>query len=104
VYEGSGFKLTVRHVTRATRKLHPASHCLRAEGFQIGEKKTRTDDAGNRWLTYTASRNGTGWEVSERIRRERDGRQWAEISEWYWHALFHPKDGPWIAETVIARR
>ena len=102
VYEGGSFKLTVRHVTRATRKLHPASHCLRAEGFHIGERKTRTDEAGGRWLTYTATRNGIPWSVSERIRRADGGGQWAEISEWYWPALFHPHDGPWIAETVIA--
>jgi exosortase/archaeosortase family protein len=102
VYEGSGFKLTVRHVTRATRKLHPASHCLRAEGFLIGHKTTRTDGEGNRWLSYTASRNGSSWEVSERILRRDDRRQWAEISEWYWSAFFHPQQGPWIAETVIA--
>lgn len=102
VYEGGTFKLTVRHVTRATRKLHPASHCLRAEGFHIGEMKTRTDESGARWLTYTATRNGIAWSVSERIRRVDDGRQWAEIPEWYWSALFHPQDGPWIAETIIA--
>ncbi len=101
VYEGSGFKLTVRHVTRATRKLHPASHCLRAEGFSIGEKSTRTDDAGHRWLTYTARRNGSKWTVSERILQENDGGRWAEISEWYWSAFFHPHSGPWVAETVI---
>lgn len=102
VYEGGDFKLTHRHVTRATRKLHPASHCLRAEGFSIGVKKIRSDDHGNRWLTYTATRNGTAWTVSERIRPADGGRQWAEISAWYWSALFHPQDGPWVAETVIA--
>ena len=59
-------------------------------------------EAGGRWLTYTATRNGIPWSVSERIRRADGGGQWAEISEWYWPALFHPQDGPWIAETVIA--
>ncbi|QTN32299.1 archaeosortase/exosortase family protein [Akkermansiaceae bacterium] len=101
VYEGDGFKLTVRHVTRATRKLHPASHCLRAEGFSIGEKTTRTDDAGGHWLTYTATRNGIPRTVRERIRRAEGGGQWAEISAWYWSAFLRPSDGPWVAETVI---
>lgn len=102
VYEGGDFKLTLRHVTRATRKLHPASHCLRAEGFSIGVKKIRSDDHGNRWLSYTATHNGTAWTVRERIRPADGGRQWEEISAWYWSALFHPQDGPWVAETVIA--
>ncbi|MDE0836675.1 MAG: hypothetical protein OSA84_10030 [Akkermansiaceae bacterium] len=100
-HEGHGFKLIVREVSRATRLLHPASHCLRAEGFAIGEKSQTTDDEGNAWLTYTASRNGGTWRVRERITRAPGGRQWAEISAWYWHALFHPGDGPWIALTLI---
>ena len=102
LYEGGGFKLTVRHVTRATRKLHPASHCLRAEGFSIGEKNTLPDDEGNNWLTYSATRHGTAWTVSERIRSTDGGAQWTEISAWYWSAFFHPHAGPWVAETVIA--
>jgi exosortase/archaeosortase family protein len=101
IYEGRDFKLIVREVTRATRKLHPASHCLRAEGFHIGDKTTITDDEENRWLTYTASRNGNEWNVRERITQKTDGKQWTEISAWYWHAFFHPKEGVWIAETTI---
>lgn len=97
VYEGSGFKLIVRQVNRATRKLHPANHCLRAEGFRIGEKSV----IANQWLSYQITRNGEKFQVRERITESINQRAWPEISAWYWHALFHPGAGPWEAMTVI---
>jgi exosortase/archaeosortase family protein len=101
VYEAEGFKLIVRQVNRATRMLHPASHCLRAEGFSIGEKTVVADEDSTRWLSYTATRNSEIFQVKERINCPTNTQSWPEISAWYWHALFHPSDGPWEAVTVI---
>ncbi len=102
VYEADGFKLIVRQVNRATRMLHPASHCLRAEGFGIGREAVVEDDDGIRWLSYTATRSGEAFQVKERITCPANHRSWPEISAWYWHAFFHPTDGPWEAVTVIS--
>lgn len=101
VYETAELKLIVRQVNRATRKLHPASHCLRAEGFRIGEKTVRPDENGKRWLSYTINRNSETFLVKERITSSTTNQVWQEISAWYWYALFHPGEGSWEAVTVI---
>lgn len=101
IYEGHSFKLIVRTVTRATRKLHPASHCLRAEGFHIEEKTRTTLPDGSRWLTYTATRNGAQWLIREQITQTDGDKQWSEIPAWFWDAFLHPTDGPWKAITVM---
>ncbi len=102
VYESADFKLIVRQVNRATRKLHPASHCLRAEGFRIGEKKVVKENRHHR-LSYPATRGGDTFLVTEHITCPSNDRNWAEISAWFWHAFFHPGDGPWEAVTVISK-
>ena len=102
VYEAGYDKIIVRHVNRATRKLHPASHCLRAEGFGIGEETEVEDEAG-RWLSYAITRHGEMFHVKEHIACPASGRSWPEISAWFWHAFFHPGEGPWQAVTVISK-
>ena len=100
VYGAADFKLIVRQVNRATRKLHPASHCMRAEGFRIGEKRV-VEENRKRWLSYSVTRGGDTFFVKENITCTANGQNWAEISAWYWHAFFKPGDGPWEAVTVI---
>lgn len=102
VYEVGNAKLIIRQVNRATRKLHPASHCLRAEGFAIGEETIIEDREGRRWLSYPITRHGETFQVLERITCPASGRSWPEITAWFWHAFFHPGDGPWEAVTVIS--
>lgn len=103
VYESGHDKLIVRRVNRATRKLHPASHCLRAEGFRIGEE-TVVEDGEGRWVSYTVTRNGENFQVKEHVTCPASGRSWPEISAWFWQAFFHPGEGPWEAVTVISMR
>ncbi len=98
VYEAADFKLIVRKVNRATRKLHPASHCLRSEGFRIGKKTVEGE-----WLAYPATRGGNSFLVKEHISCRATEQTWPEISAWFWHAFLHPGDGPWEAVTVIQR-
>ena len=90
IYEGDEFKLIVRKVSRATRKLHPAHHCLRAEGFEVAEKSVIESDDG-KWLEYVAERDGEEFRIRERITIPGSGANWTEISQWFWHALFHPE-------------
>ncbi|MFK7851276.1 MAG: archaeosortase/exosortase family protein [Akkermansiaceae bacterium] len=102
VYEAEGFKLIIRQVNHATRKLHPASHCLRAEGFSIGPKTVTKDQHDSKWLSYSVSRNGETFRVKERITCMSSKQGWPEIPAWYWHAFLHPSQGPWEAVTVIS--
>jgi hypothetical protein len=68
---------------------------LRASGHQITE---RTIASGN-WLTYYARKGNQTFHVREQIT---NGQQtWSSVSSWFWSAIFHPKDGPWLACTVI---
>lgn len=101
IYALGNETLIIRHVTKATRLLHPSHHCLRAEGFALHDVKIQTDAANQPTLQYRATRNGEHFLVTEKIRDHQNSRQWAEVSAWYWHALFHPKSGPWEAETLI---
>jgi hypothetical protein len=98
VYEADGVKLISGNINAATRKLHPDSHCLRAEGFSTREAKVWDDG----WLSYTAARTGEIFQVKERITCLANGRSWPEISAWFWHALFHPSEAPWEAVTAIS--
>ena len=102
VYETNRQKLIVRQINRATRKLHPASHCLRAEGFRIGRETVLKDGHGVAWLSYPITRHGEILHVKEHIRCPTSGRSWPEISAWFWHAFLNPGDGPWQAVTVIS--
>lgn len=102
VYESADFKLIVRQVNSATRKLHPASHCLSAEGFQIGEKTVVENADGERWLSYSITRAEERMQVKERISNPATHQSWPEISAWYWHAFLHPGSGPWEAVTAIS--
>ena len=93
--------LIVRHLTKATRMLHPSHHCLRADGFSLTTPGIRFDQNNRPTLSYQATRLQTSFRVTETIRNQSGSQHWAEVSAWYWHALLHPNSGPWIAETLL---
>ena len=93
--------LIIRHISKASRMLHPSYHCLKAEGFTISHSSVQSDEEGRPFLRYHATRNKEHFLVTERIRDFQSDKQWTEVSAWYWHALFHPNSGPWEAETLM---
>lgn len=101
VYRVGFDTLIVRHITKASRKLHPSYHCLKAEGYTISDPRVEEDDEGRPFLSYHATRNHERFLVSEKIRTIDNSKQWTEISAWYWSALFNPDCGPWEAETLL---
>lgn len=96
-------QVVLREVTTATRRLHPSRDCLRAAGFATSEAVTVTRGDGSRWSRFSATRSGERLEVLERVVSLRDGTAWTDVTAWFWHALRHPLNGPWRAETVISR-
>ncbi|MDF1714354.1 MAG: exosortase/archaeosortase family protein [Akkermansiaceae bacterium] len=100
-YRVGNDSLIVRHVTRATRMLHPSYHCLKAEGFSISNSGLKTDHDGHPAATYHASLNKEKYLVTETIKSCDDSRHWSDVSAWYWYALFNPNSGPWVAETRL---
>jgi len=83
-------ELILRHVARPTRRLHPASDCLRAVGFAIEPLPARRGPDRTTWGCF-AARRGTGaaehLTVCEQIRDATTGQTWPDASSWYWPAL-----------------
>jgi len=99
-------ELILRHVARPTRRLHPASDCLRAVGFAIDPLPARRGPDGTTWGCF-AARRGDGARpaenltVCEQIRDATTGRTWPDASSWYWPALAGGTTGSWWSTTVV---
>ena len=96
-------RLILRHVERATRKLHSSADCLRAAGCVLEEGLDETLANGEHWSVWTAVAPGGGsFRVRERLHEEADpGRQWTDVTGWFWSATLGRSEGPWRAVTVI---
>lgn len=92
--------ILLRWVARETRKLHPALHCLRGLGYAVQPGPVWRDAAGHKWGTTLAARGGNPRQVRERI-CDADGREWTDVSAWWWDAWRGTSSGPWWAATVF---
>ncbi len=91
----------VRWIARPTRKLHPASDCLRASGYTVRPTTAFMDTNGKLWGACTAAREEEHLHIRERIFPSDDGEGWSDVSAWYWHAVLRKNRGPWWAVTVV---
>ena len=97
-------EIILRHTTQATRRLHPASDCLRAIGFAIEPLPARRGPDGSAWGCFAARNpDATDLTICEQI-RDAAGRTWPDPSSWYWPALTGDSRGPWWSTTVVERR
>jgi exosortase len=89
--------VTLRHVTRPTRKLHPAADCYRGLGYRIEAMhlERRTEGAGLQ-RCFVADGHGVRLRVCEYI-EDANGRTFSDNSAWYWSALAGDSPGPWRA-------
>mgnify|MGYP001354366258 CR=1 FL=1 len=92
--------ILLRWVARETRKLHPALHCLRGLGYAVQPGPVWRDAAGRNWGTTLAERDGRIRRVRERI-CDGEGREWTDVSAWWWDAWRGTSAGPWWAVTVL---
>ncbi len=92
--------LVLRWVAGETRKLHPALHCLRGLGYAVQPGPIWRDGAGRNWGTTVAQRDGHTRRVRERI-SDGTGREWTDVSAWWWDAWRGTSAGPWWAVTVF---
>ncbi|MET1077821.1 MAG: exosortase Q [Pseudomonas sp.] len=95
-------QLSLRHVTAATRKLHPAADCYRGLGYRIRDiaLERRPDDARQGLQRcFVAERRGARIRVCEYIEDAR-ARTFSDTSAWYWAALSGQSEGPWRAVTL----
>lgn len=92
--------LSLRHVTRPTRKLHPAADCYRGLGYRIQAMSLqRRAPGGGLQRCFVASGQGPALRVCEYI-EDAAGQSFTDTSAWYWAALGGNSSGPWLAVTV----
>ncbi len=94
-------EIIIRWVARPTRKLHPASHCYAAHGYRVEPAPWQRDAGGRTWSALVARKDGEVAHVREAI-RDPAGRQWADVSGWYWAAVWSRSEGPWWSY-IVAR-
>ncbi|HEX8261259.1 MAG TPA: hypothetical protein VF547_00125 [Allosphingosinicella sp.] len=93
-------QIVLRQVAAATRRLHPASDCFRAVGYEIGPSPMRMIPGAGPASCFTARRGGRTLRACEQILGS-DGRSWPDISSWYWPALVGSSRGPWLAVLTV---
>ena len=95
-------EVILRQVNRASRKLHPSTHCFRASGFSVGKPERRRHNQTGFWLSYRISKEGKSYQVREQVYSVDGVQNWAEVESWYWDAFWdRAGEGPWRAVTVI---
>jgi hypothetical protein len=95
-------EIILRHVTSATRRLHPASDCYKGLGFEIEPLPLRRDANGQHLGCLSARKGETRHTVCEGL-RDANGGAWSDVSQWYWEALLGRSNGPWWS-IVIAEQ
>jgi hypothetical protein len=93
-------ELILRWVTKGTRQLHSSSDCFRGTGYRVSPRPAMLDARGARWSCFAAERGRYRLLVRERITDER-GREWTDVSAWFWSVLLKQTEGPWLAVTLV---
>lgn len=90
----------VRWIRIPTRKLHPASDCLRALGYTVKPTPIFASADGTHWGTSSAQHGGEQLRVRERIIDSAD-HEWTDVSAWFWAAALGRSAGPWWTVTIF---
>lgn len=93
-------ELILRQVNRSTRLLHSSRDCFQAGGYEIHPLDLWRDASNRDWSGFLATQGQQRLRVYESITNAR-GASWHDVGAWFWAALFHPGDGPWMAATWI---
>lgn len=93
-------QLVLRWISAPSHRLHPARACFAGRGFEITPEADHIDPGGARWGRFVASRDGERLRVSERLFDGR-GKEWSDVSAWYWEQLLSPSSGPWWAWMIV---
>ena len=92
-------ELIVRHLSSASRKLHPAADCLKGVGYEIKAAHALAVEREAAWSCIIATRDGRSLKVCESI-RDAEGRSYSDVSTWYWAVMTSDSRGPWEALTL----
>jgi len=95
--------LIIRWVNRETRKLHSVKECFKSFGYQVRILPLWMDNEGKRWGSLEAIKNGKEALIHERI-FDNDGKNFSDVSAWYWAARLGKTIAPWWAITIVKFR
>lgn len=98
-------EVLLRWVAQPTRRLHAAARCLEAHGYSIEHRPLEQDAEGRPWSVFLA--RDADARITLRVRegiRDADGRQWGDVSAWYWAAVLGNSRGPWWSYVVAERQ
>jgi hypothetical protein len=101
-FTDGGREIIIRMIDRETRKLHPASDCLKGAGYKIKPMPLYVDSEGRNWGRVEATRGSTVLEVREII-MDSNGGSWHDVSSWYWAGILKRAKGPYTAVVVSSR-
>ena len=90
-----------RWVATGTRQLHPSGDCFRGAGYTITPQPAFRDQEERQWSSFLASREQRRLLVRERI-ADQHGREWTDVSSWFWSVALGQTQGPWLSVTAVA--
>jgi len=89
----------IRHTIKPTRMLHSALDCYRGLGYKVTNPRVLEDANHQHWRCFHASK-GQSLQVCERI-FDNQGKQWTDVSAWYWESLIKHENKEWWAITKV---
>ena len=92
-------ELIIRWVEQPTRKLHPASDCFKGIGYYIKPLPLQVNEGGIKMGCFSASKDNSVLNVCEFI-EVKDGKNWSDISAWYWGAIFDNSSNGWMSYVI----
>jgi len=95
-------EVILRYVASPTRKLHPASDCLRGVGYAVSPLPGKRAADGALMGCFAAVRGEEKLTVCELVRDEH-GRSWSDVSAWFWDAFIGVSAAPFWSLVVAER-
>ncbi len=91
----------VRHTVKPTRMLHSSVDCYRGLGYKVSMQRVVENAQHQRWRCFDATK-GQRLQVCERI-VDKQGKQWTDVSAWYWENMLKQNQHAWWAITQVTR-
>lgn len=101
-FEAQGRQILCRWLPQSTHRMHGARHCYQGLGYEIQPEPARAAFDSGAWGVFRAQRDSEHVRVYERI-MDSDGKQFSDISTWYWSAELGSSSGPWLSVIVVER-
>ena len=92
-------EIIIRWVWSPTRRLHPASDCLKGVGYSTVPGPLTGSPP---WSSFRARKGNKSLRVREQI-VDADGRSFPDVSTWYWAATLGRSRGPWWSYSVAEK-